>query len=114
MESKKEFIGKRFAAEGKIFTVYAVSGPGVFAHEGDEMDVNEKGEVLNPRFFDYEQVEGNLVTAGRPSLGTTKKVSLTLQDEVWKKIEQQRNVLGLSQSKFLRTLIEKYLENREQ
>lgn len=46
--------------------------------------------------------------AGRPSLGTTKKVSLTLLDEVWGKIEQRKEELGVSQSQTLRMMIERY------
>lgn len=41
--------------------------------------------------------------AGRPSLGTTKKVSITLPDEVWEQIEKSRN--GKPLSKFLREVI---------
>lgn len=46
---------------------------------------------------------------GRPSLGTTKKVSLTLPDEIWEKIEGRINETGENQSKILRTIIEEYL-----
>lgn len=48
--------------------------------------------------------------AGRPSLGTTKKVSLTLPDEVWENIEQTIRKTGSNQSKLLRTLIEAYFK----
>lgn len=46
--------------------------------------------------------------AGRPSLGTTKKVSITLPDQVWEEIHQKRGKKPLSA--FLRELI---LERRE-
>lgn len=65
VEEKDDLIGKRFSAEDKIFTVYSVSGPGVFAHEGDQLQKNEQGEVLNPRYFSYEDVEQNLINHGQ-------------------------------------------------
>ncbi|WP_224771320.1 hypothetical protein [Metabacillus idriensis] len=46
--------------------------------------------------------------AGRPSLGTTKKVSITLPDEIWEKLEQHRKEQAMSA--FLRELI---MENYE-
>lgn len=106
--TKKELLSKKFQAEGKVFTVYAVSGPGVFAHEGEEMETNDKGEVIEPRYFDYETVEANLVTAGRPAVGTTKKVSLTLPDELWERVEERKEKWGANQSQALRKIIEGY------
>lgn len=41
--------------------------------------------------------------AGRPSLGTTKKVSITLPDEVWKEIDEARGERTMSA--FLRDII---------
>lgn len=46
--------------------------------------------------------------AGRPSLGTTKKVSITLPDEIWEKLEKDRGEQPMSA--FLRELI---MENYE-
>lgn len=46
--------------------------------------------------------------SGRPSLGTTKKVSLTLPDEIWEMIEQRKEEWGASQSQTLRMMIEGY------
>ena len=105
---KKELIGKRFNAEGKTFTVYAVSGPGVFAHDGDVMETNEKGEVMNPRYFPYDIVEANLVTAGRPTIGVTKRIALTLPQDTWDKIEELKEAAGEKQSAVLRSIIEDY------
>lgn len=48
---------------------------------------------------------GRRVGAGRPSLGTTKKVSLTLPDEIWEEIERQMETKEESRSAILRTLI---------
>lgn len=46
--------------------------------------------------------------AGRPSLGKTKKVSITLPDEVWERIDDSKK--EQSMSAFLRELI---MENYE-
>lgn len=46
---------------------------------------------------------------GRPSLGTTKKVSLTLPDEIWETIEKRKEKWRASQSQTLRMMIEGYL-----
>jgi Zn-dependent M32 family carboxypeptidase len=50
--------------------------------------------------------------AGRPSLGTTKKVSLTLADEIWDKLAeyQDRSPILNKQSAVLRSLIERHFE----
>jgi hypothetical protein len=45
--------------------------------------------------------------AGRPSLGITKKVSITLQDEIWNRIEKEKG--DFSMSSFLRGVILKEL-----
>lgn len=50
-EFRTELIGKRFFKNGAIYTVYAVAATGLFAHEGTRMNVNERGEVINPKFF---------------------------------------------------------------
>ncbi|PCH30455.1 CopG family transcriptional regulator [Campylobacter sp. 1] len=41
--------------------------------------------------------------AGRPALGTTRKVSITLPDEEWKALETAKG--GLSMSAYLREII---------
>lgn len=47
--------------------------------------------------------------AGRPSLGITKKVSITLPEEIWSKIEEDIVLSDLkSQSAYLRNLILKH------
>ena len=110
-ELKKELTGKRFQIEEKIFTVYAVSDSGVFAYKSDVMETNEKGEILNSCYFDYEQVERNLITAGRPTIGVTKKVSITLPDAIWKKIEDEKG--NMAMSAYLREFILNGLEGKE-
>ncbi|RIW27288.1 CopG family transcriptional regulator [Bacillus salacetis] len=41
--------------------------------------------------------------AGRPSLGTTRKVSITLPDEVWEEIEKEKG--DQTMSAYLRSVI---------
>jgi hypothetical protein len=41
--------------------------------------------------------------AGRPSLGITKKVSITLPDDIWDEIEREKGDLAMSA--FLRDLV---------
>lgn len=49
--------------------------------------------------------------AGRPSLGVTKKVSITLLEEVWARVEQViQETNEKTQSAYLRHLIMKHLE----
>lgn len=50
---------------------------------------------------------------GRPSLGITKKVSLTLPEELWKRVEAYQTDLGGSRSETFRTILEEYFtENK--
>lgn len=51
---------------------------------------------------------GQRENAGRPSVGATKKVSLTLPDEVWEKIAEDKEEEGISQSALLRSIVEKH------
>lgn len=51
---------------------------------------------------------GKREKAGRPSLGLTKKVSITLPDELWAKLDESKQ--DQSMSAFLRELI---MENYE-
>lgn len=46
--------------------------------------------------------------AGRPSVGTTRRVALTLPEDVWGKIDQCKKDWGTTQSQTLRTIIEEY------
>jgi len=46
--------------------------------------------------------------AGRKNKGATKKVSLTLKDELWDKIEQQCSNHQLSRSEVIRNIIESH------
>ena len=112
-ESRKDLIDKRVIIDGKIYTIYAVATSGVFAHEGETMEVNEKGEVINPKFLFYDEVEGNLIGPGRPAVGKTKKISLTMPEEVWEQFDTVRKQRGLSQSALLREIVESWINNRE-
>jgi hypothetical protein len=64
--------------------------------------------VIN--FINTGEIPTSSRGAGRPSLGTTKKASLTLPDEIWKKIERQVISEGISQSQVLRNLIEAHFK----
>lgn len=48
-------------------------------------------------------------SVGRPSLGLTKKVSLTLPEESWERVSEKAAVYG-SQSAYLRSLVEESLD----
>ncbi len=47
-------------------------------------------------------------SVGRPSLGVTKKVSVTLPENIWNLIEAKQRQLGVSRSQTLRTIIQDY------
>ncbi|MHA7966331.1 ribbon-helix-helix domain-containing protein [Paenibacillus sp. CAU 1782] len=46
--------------------------------------------------------------AGRKSIGVTKKVSLTLTEEIWGKLEKHCATHQLSRSEALRQMLESY------
>ncbi|GIP42447.1 hypothetical protein J45TS6_09060 [Paenibacillus sp. J45TS6] len=46
--------------------------------------------------------------AGRKSIGVTKKVSLTLTEEMWEQFEKHCAELELSKSEAIRTMMEQY------
>jgi hypothetical protein len=49
---------------------------------------------------------------GRPSLGVTKKVSMTLPPELWAKINEFKIDQGVSQSEAFRLILEKYFAGK--
>ncbi|REE78682.1 ribbon-helix-helix CopG family protein [Paenibacillus taihuensis] len=49
--------------------------------------------------------------SGRKSIGVTKKVSLTLTDEIWEMIEKQCADNEQSRSEVIRTILESYYSN---
>ncbi|WP_374723674.1 CopG family transcriptional regulator [Calidifontibacillus erzurumensis] len=55
-----------------------------------------------------KQHGGKREGAGRKSLGITKKVSITLEKEVWEEIEEKKGKEPMSS--FLRKIILKYLK----
>ena len=67
-------------------------------HKGYEFIFNDNG--LLPQWG------GKREGAGRPVLGTTKKVSLTLPLDIWNKIEETKENEGISQSAVLRSIVE--------
>jgi hypothetical protein len=46
--------------------------------------------------------------AGRKSIGVTKKVSITLTEEIWEKLEEHCSIRQLSRSEALRHMLENY------
>ncbi|CAM3215217.1 ribbon-helix-helix protein, CopG family [Paenibacillus lupini] len=46
--------------------------------------------------------------AGRRNIGVTKKVSLTLTEEIWDKVEKQCQEQQLSRSEVIRNIINSY------
>lgn len=62
-----------------------------------------KIKELNEQLFDSIQKPNS---PGRPSLGTTKKVSLTLPDKVWEEIEERKEQNAISQSQAIKDMLE--------
>ena len=52
--------------------------------------------------------------AGRKATGITKKVSITLNEETWEKIEQDKQEKNSSQSAIFRSIIENHFSNQNQ
>ncbi|MBD7969940.1 ribbon-helix-helix domain-containing protein [Paenibacillus gallinarum] len=50
--------------------------------------------------------------AGRKSIGVTKKVSLTLTEEMWEQFEKHCAELGLSRSEAIRTMMEQNFSSK--
>jgi flagellar biosynthesis/type III secretory pathway protein FliH len=66
--------------------------------------LNKNAQMVGELNAELKKLEEQLnKTVGRPSLGTTKKVSLTLPDEVWDMIETEKENMPLSA--YLRFLI---------
>lgn len=65
---------------------------------------NEQGIDVYTLVFEIKN------SVGRPSLGVTKKVSITLSEDIWEMIEQRKEELGVSQSQTLRMMIERYFD----
>lgn len=49
--------------------------------------------------------------AGRKAIGITRKVSLTLSQELWDCMESEREAKGLSRSEMMRDITEAYYRN---
>jgi hypothetical protein len=62
-------------------------------------------DEMLPDYLKSNNHGGKREGAGRPSLGTTKKVSLTLPDEVWERIDYERSYNGASQSQTIRDIL---------
>ncbi|CAM3683475.1 MULTISPECIES: ribbon-helix-helix domain-containing protein [Paenibacillus] len=46
--------------------------------------------------------------AGRKGIGITKKISLTLTEEIWEEIDRECEELEITRSAYLRNMIESY------
>ncbi|GIO90188.1 MULTISPECIES: ribbon-helix-helix domain-containing protein [Paenibacillus] len=46
--------------------------------------------------------------AGRKGIGMTRKISLTLTEEIWEEIDRECGELEISRSAYLRNMIESY------
>lgn len=107
------FLGRKISFGNNIYTIYEVDQRGVFAHSGASKFTNEHGIILNGIFLKYNEAEENLFKPGRPSMGKTKKVSITLPDDHWQYID---NVLALNEfsySQYFRMLVEYDINSSE-
>lgn len=62
----------------------------------------------------YKLATGQLGKVGRPSIGVTKKVSLTLSEDLWNEIEKIKTGEKISQSELLRTIIESHFNKQNE
>lgn len=67
------------------------------------MEFEKDSLIRSEESVEYKVRGGQREGAGRPSLGTTKKVSITLPDEIWEKIDEAKKEETMSA--FLRALI---------
>lgn len=63
-------------------------------------------------YTDRDLRGGKREGAGRTPIGTTKKVSLTLPDEIWEQIEEEKRKNAANQSETLRSIIESHFAAR--
>lgn len=82
MQIRTDLFGKKFKVDGVIYTVYGVSGHGVFAHQGEEMVVDSNGNVIDPKYFLIEEVEQNIYK------DTLEFVNIPVKKELLKQIQE--------------------------
>jgi len=82
---------------------------------GAEFYLDEDGSIVLDFKSNGEDIGSTLrfngkrkKAAGRPPLGQTKKLSLTLTDDLWTKISRMKDEWNTSQSEVLRRIIENY------
>lgn len=51
---------------------------------------------------------------GRPSIGSTKRVALTLPDEIWEEVEQYKKKWDFGMAQTIRRMIEEFLLERDE
>ena len=87
--------------------------------ETEEVELEKLNEMLNqlyiPPYKDKMLPEhlkpnhgGKREGAGRPSLGTTKKISITLTNDIWEKVDNEVDEMGSSKSALFRQIIESH------
>ncbi|HLT64845.1 MAG TPA: hypothetical protein VKZ80_00660 [Flavobacterium sp.] len=69
----------------------------------DYLEFNNQVRSEDPVEYVVSNRGGRREGAGRPSLGTTRKVSITLPDEIWEQLEDAKS--DKSMSAFLREII---------
>src|SRR5690606_7477754 len=69
----------------------------------DYLEFNNQVRSEDPGEYVVSNRGGRREGAGRPSLGTTRKVSITLPDEIWEQLEDAKS--DKSMSAFLREII---------
>ena len=74
----------------------------------DSEQIKDTIELSKSQLDQYKSQLDILATAGRPALGVTKKVSLTLPEETWEWLDQQADG---NRSKFMREMIQQSSEN---
>lgn len=81
--------------------------------ESESMDLEEINKMVEQVYIPPYQEHLlpkhlTVKSVGRPSLGVTKKVSITLPENVWTYLEAKKRKEGVSRSQVLREIIEEY------
>lgn len=81
--------------------------------ESESMDLEEINKMVEQIYIPPYQEHLlpkhlTVKSVGRPSLGVTKKVSITLPENVWTYLEAKKRKQGVSRSQVLREIIEEY------
>ena len=75
-----------------------------------EINLNKKRlSVLNRYLLNFPEKK----PVGRPSVGKTKRVALTLPEELWDRIDEEKESKDLSLAALFREIIENYYSDEE-